>query len=77
MDTIYFSSSTNSLYLYTPGEYTLTMTQGNTVIDSETGSNTVEAVTETEDGFKCETNPLTKTINVTRNTDGSIDIEEV
>ena len=76
-DSIYFSAAPNRLYIYEPGEYTLTLTQGNKAFDINTGYDKVDAVTETEDGFRCETNPLTKKINVIRNTDGSIVIEEV
>ena len=75
--TVYFNAVPYRLFLYEPREYTLTLTQGNTVFDFITGFDKVEAVTETEDGFRCETNPLTKKIEMTRNEDGSIDIEEI
>ena len=76
-DSITFNASAHGLYIYEPGEYTLTLTQGIRITDPDTGSETVQMLTEDDNGFKCETNPLTKTINVTRNEDGSIQIEEV
>lgn len=76
-DSIYFDGVENRLYLYAEGLHTITLTQGDTAFDLYTGYDKVGAVTETEDGFRCGNNPLTKTINVIRHNDGSIDIEEV
>ena len=76
-DSITFNAAAHGLYIYEPGEYTLTLTQGIRITDPGTGEETVQMLTEDDNGFKCQTNPLTKTINVTRNEDGSIQIEEV
>ncbi|MBQ9359616.1 MAG: BspA family leucine-rich repeat surface protein [Lachnospiraceae bacterium] len=76
-DSIYFNAYDNGIYIYKPGEYTLTLTQGLRVTDESTGNVTVEGISENDDGFRCENSTLTKTINVTRNDDGSISIEEV
>ena len=74
-DSIYFSGVENGLYIYAPGEITITLTQGTAA--TLYGTTRVTAVTETEDGFRCGNNPITKTINVIRNDDGSISIEEI
>ena len=77
-DSIEFGHEDYSIYFGEPGEYTLTLTQGNTAFDLNTGYDKVVAVNESEDGvFKCENNPLTKTIRATRDDDGNVDIEEV
>ena len=76
-DTIYFSGEDHSLYIFEPGEYTLTLTQGIRGTDPDTGKETVQTVEETDDGFSCENSMLTKTISVTRNDDGSVNIEEI
>lgn len=76
-DCILFDSGIHGLYIYEPGEYTLTMTQGIRVTDPDTGADTVQILTEDDKGFKCNTNPLTKTVNITRNDDGSVNIEEI
>ena len=75
-DSIIFESGTHGLYIYEPGEYTLTMTQGIRTTDPDTGAETVQALTEDDKGFRCETNPLTKTISISRNDDGTVRIEE-
>ena len=76
-DSIYFNAYDHGIYIYEPGEYTLTLTQGIKVADTDTGGETVEALAENDDGFRCGDSTLTKTINVTRNDDGSISIEEI
>ena len=76
-DTIYFDHATYRLYIGEPGEYTLTLTQGNKAFDINTGYDKVKPVNETEDGFRCAANPLTKTINVTMDEAGDVEIEEI
>ena len=72
-DTIYFNAADHGIYIYEPGDYKLTLTQG---IRTDSGD-AIESIIETDDGFKCDTPVLTKTIRITRNTDGSIGIEEI
>ena len=74
--TVYFSSEDHGIYIFEPGEYTLTLTQGIRKTDPLTGAETVEALSEAE-GYKSGGNPLTKTIRVSRNDDGSMDIKEI
>ena len=77
-DSIEFDHEAYRIYFGEPGEYTLTLTQGNKAFDLNTGYDKVVPVNESEDGvFKCPVNPLIKTINITMNEDGSVDMEEV
>ena len=76
-DTVYFDHEGYRLYFGEPGEYTLTLTQGNKAFDINTGYDKVKPVNETEDGFRCAANPLTKTINVTMDEAGNVEVEEI
>ena len=76
-DSIYFDGTDHSLFIYEPGEYTLTLVQGVRGIDPDTGKETVQALEETEDGFSCGNSIITKTIRVSRNDDGSVIVEEI
>ena len=76
-DTVYFDHEGYRLYIGEPGEYTLTLTQGKKAFDINTGYDKVNPVNETEDGFRCAANPLTKTINVTMDEAGDVEVEEI
>lgn len=77
-NSIEFNHEDYRIYFGEPGEYTFTLTQGNTKFDLNTGYDKVVPVNEADDGvFKCAENPLTKTINVTMDEEGNVDIEEI
>ena len=76
-DEICFNGEENGLFVYAPGEYEFSLVQGVRETDPDTGQETVVPLEETEDGFSCRKCILKKRIRVSRNDDGSVDVEEM